>query len=146
MNIEQIRELLPHRYPFLLVDRVLEVSEQEIVGIKLVSANEPFFQGHFPDLPIMPGVLILEALAQLAGLWVMVTHPENRNLMPALAGVDKARFRRPVRPGDLLQLHVSIERARQRTIRAAGTARVDGEVAASAGLLASLVEWVGEGT
>ncbi len=143
MGIDQIRRLLAHRYPILLVDRVLEISDRELVAQKLVSANEPFLQGHFPGQPIMPGVLILEAMAQAAGIWLMQTNPETRTLMPVLTGVDKARFRRPVRPGDVLQLHVRIDRTRQRLIRFEGTATVDGETAADAMMLANLVDWRG---
>jgi beta-hydroxyacyl-ACP dehydratase FabZ len=145
MGIDEIRRLLAHRYPILLVDRVLELNDQELVALKLVSANEPFLQGHFPALPIMPGVLILEALAQAAGLWLLRTNPETRRLMPVLTGIDKARFRRPVRPGDVLHLHVRIERARKRLIRFEATASVDGETAAEATMLANLVDWSPEG-
>jgi beta-hydroxyacyl-ACP dehydratase FabZ len=141
MGIDEIRQLLAHRYPILLVDRVLELHEQELVALKLVSANEPFLQGHFPSMPIMPGVLILEALAQAAGIWLMRTVPETSRPLPVLTGIDKARFRRPVRPGDVLQLHVRIERARPRLIRFEGTATVDGETAAEATMLATLVDW-----
>ena len=145
LTIEEIQELLPHRFPMLLVDRVLEISEHDIVATKLVSANEPFFQGHFPDLPVMPGVLIVEALAQTAAIWVLHHQPHQRHLTPVLTGIDKARFRRPVRPGDLMQLHVRIERARGQTLRVEGTAQVDGETAANARLLATLVPWGSEG-
>jgi 3-hydroxyacyl-[acyl-carrier-protein] dehydratase len=141
MDIDEIRRLLAHRYPILLVDRVLELHDNEIVAIKLVSANEPFLQGHFPALPIMPGVLILEALAQAAGLWLMRTHAESKQRLPVLSGIDRARFRRPVRPGDVLQLGVRIDRARKSLIRFEGIASVDGEVAAEATMLASLVDW-----
>ena len=145
MGIDEIRRLLAHRYPILLVDRVLELNELDLLAIKLVSANEPFLQGHFPALPIMPGVLILEALAQAAGLWLLSTYPEARTLMPVLSGIDKARFRRPVRPGDVLQLHVRIDRARKSLIRFEGTATVEGETVAEATMLASLVAWSAEG-
>jgi len=141
IEIDEIRRLLAHRYPILLVDRVLDVTDQEIVAIKLVSANEPFLQGHFPNLPIMPGVLILEALAQAAGLWLMRSHASASRLLPVLSGIDSARFRRPVRPGDVLQLHVRIDRARRSLIRFEGTATVEGETAAEATMLASLVDW-----
>jgi 3-hydroxyacyl-[acyl-carrier-protein] dehydratase len=144
LNIDEIRRLLAHRYPILLVDRVLEISEQEVLALKLVSANEPVLQGHFPALPIMPGVLILEALAQTAGIWLLRTSPDARALMPVLTGIDEARFRRPVRPGDVLHLHVRIDRARRRIIRFEGTATVDGETAAEATMLANLVDWSAE--
>jgi beta-hydroxyacyl-ACP dehydratase FabZ len=141
MNIDQIRRLLAHRYPILLVDRVLEITDKELVALKLVSANEPFLQGHFPAQPIMPGVLVLEALAQAAGVWLLHTHSEARGLMPVLTGIDKARFRRPVRPGDVLQLHVRIDRTRSRLVRFEATASVEGETAAEALMLANLVDW-----
>ncbi len=141
LTIDRIREILPHRYPILMVDRVLEVGDSEIVASKLVGANEPYLQGHFPDHPIMPGVLILEALAQTGGIWCILTHPEMAHMTPALTGVDKARFRRPVRPGDTLQLNVQILQARRQAIRLEGRATVDGELAASANLLASFVRW-----
>ena len=141
MDVDEIRRLLAHRYPILLVDRVLELQEQELVAIKLVSANEPFLQGHFPSLPIMPGVLILEALAQAAGIWLMHTSGEARTRLPVLSGIDRARFRRPVRPGDVLELRVRIDRARRNLIRFEGTALVDGETVAEATMLASVVDW-----
>jgi 3-hydroxyacyl-[acyl-carrier-protein] dehydratase len=145
LGIDEIRRLLAHRYPILLVDRVLELTDRELLAQKLVSANEPFLQGHFPTLPIMPGVLILEALAQSAGIWLMRSNPETRSLMPVLTGIDRARFRRPVRPGDVLALHVRIDRARKSVIRFEGTASVDGETAAEAIMLANLVDWSMEG-
>lgn len=140
LTIEKIQQMLPHRYPMLLVDRVLEVGEDHIVATKLVSANEPFFPGHFPDFPIMPGVLIVEAMAQAAGLWAMLRDPSIRDLGAALASVDRARFRRPVVPGDLLELNVRLLRSRKRMFKAEGTASVDGEVAASAELMAAFVD------
>ena len=99
LGIEQIRKLLPHRYPMLLVDRVLEISEGDnlvVVAEKLVSANEPFFQGHFPDMPVMPGVLIVEAMAQTSGLGLRYREPDSLGRGVALVGIDRARFRRPV--------------------------------------------------
>jgi beta-hydroxyacyl-ACP dehydratase FabZ len=141
MDVDEIRRLLAHRYPILLVDRVLELQEQELVAIKLVSANEPFLQGHFPSLPIMPGVLILEALAQAAGIWLLHESADARTRLPVLSGIDRARFRRPVRPGDVLELRVRIDRARRNLIRFEGTALVDGETVAEATMLASLVDW-----
>src|SRR5262245_41699858 len=95
LSINQIREILPHRYPMLLVDRVLEITADEVVAEKLVSANEPFFQGHFPEIPIMPGVLMIEALAQAAGIGVRYNDPEARSRDLVLAGVNRCRFRRP---------------------------------------------------
>lgn len=141
VSIDQILELLPHRYPMLLVDRVLEISEREIVAEKLVSINEPFFQGHFPDRPIMPGVLILEALAQAAGIAVRYYDLEARKRGVVLAGVNRARFRKPVVPGSVLTLHAQVVRRRGSLFVARGAAQVLGETAAEAELLAALVDW-----
>jgi beta-hydroxyacyl-ACP dehydratase FabZ len=140
LSSEQIERLLPHRAPMLLVDRVLSIGETEIVGTKLVSASEPFFQGHFPGRPIMPGVLILEALAQLACIGLVYRDPSRRGLVPVLAGIDKARFRRLAEPGDLLVLSVRVDRERTRLVRLEGRAEVDGETVASAAFLASFVQ------
>src|SRR6266852_9981616 len=102
LEIDAIREILPHRYPFLLVDRIDELEVDRIVGIKNVTANEPFFIGHFPDYPVMPGVLIVEAMAQVAGVLVLSQVPDRKNKLVLLASVEEAKFRRPVRPGDQL--------------------------------------------
>src|SRR4029079_14133668 len=114
LGIREIRATLPHRYPFLLVDRIVEISEDRTsaVGIKCVSANEPFFQGHFPDLPIMPGVLIVEALAQCGGAALM-SELESQGKLAMLAGIDGFRFRRPVVPGDQLRLEVKLTETRR---------------------------------
>jgi len=110
MNIEYIKQQLPHRYPFLFVDKVLEIGENHIIAVKNCTNDEPFFQGHFPDYPIMPGVLQVEAIAQVAGLFLM----ENRrddvgdNILPLFLGIDKARFHHEVRPGDRLTFNVSL--------------------------------------
>ena len=144
LSIERIRELLPHRHPMLMVDRVTEVGEDYIVGEKLIAANEPMLQGHFPDRPIMPGVLIIEAVAQLAGLWELIQHPENRGRGLALLGVDRARFRRPAVPGDVLRLEAHYVRRRRDVIQFVGSASVDGEKAADVNILAAFVDWGGE--
>ncbi|MEW6308114.1 MAG: 3-hydroxyacyl-ACP dehydratase FabZ [Bacillota bacterium] len=131
----QIKQVLPHRYPFLLVDRILALEPgKSAVGIKNVSGNEPFFAGHFPAEPIMPGVLIIEALAQVGGVAILAGSGQEGRLA-FLAGIDAARFRRLVRPGDQLRLEVSITRLRGRAGRAKGTALVGDEVAAAAELL-----------
>src|SRR5260221_1069251 len=104
IDIQGIQDLLPHRYPFLLVDRIVEMEEERIVGIKNVTANEPFFVGHFPEYPVMPGVLIIEAMAQTAGVLVLSYIPERKSKNILLAGVENARFRKPVRPGDQLRM------------------------------------------
>jgi len=141
-DIRDIMSLLPHRYPFLLVDRVLEiVPDQRILAIKNVSINEPFFQGHFPTEPIMPGVLILEALAQAGGVLAFDSLPdEERGLPVYFMSMDKVKFRRPVVPGDQLILDVSVVKKRGRIIRLSGIARVDKQVVAEAELMATLGE------
>jgi 3-hydroxyacyl-[acyl-carrier-protein] dehydratase len=122
-----IRELIPHRYPFLLVDRIEEVEPGvRAVGIKNVSQNEPFFEGHFPDYPIMPGVLIVEAMAQVGAVGVM-TLEEFRGKLALFAGIDGVRFRRQVLPGDTLRMEVELTRLKSRAGRGKGTATVDGE-------------------
>ena len=138
MDVNEIREDLPHRYPFLLVDRVLELDPgKSIVAYKNVSVNEGFFQGHFPDLPVMPGVLIMEALAQAAGILAFKTAGEKPTpgSLFMFAGIDEARFKRQVMPGDQLHLHVEIERWLRNVLKLKAEARVDGELAAEARLI-----------
>src|SRR5690348_15354210 len=108
IEINEIRQLLPHRYPMLLVDRVLELDAERIVGIKNVTANEPFFSGHFPDFPVMPGVLIVEAMAQTAGVLVLKNIPDRESKLVLLVSIDSAKFRRPVVPGDQLRLEMVV--------------------------------------
>ncbi|TQS72188.1 3-hydroxyacyl-ACP dehydratase FabZ [Ornithinibacillus gellani] len=127
-----IKEIIPHRYPFLLVDRVLEMEEgKRVVGLKNVSFNEPFFQGHFPEYPVMPGVLIIESLAQVGAIAVLGKE-ENKGKIGFLAGVDKCRFKRQVKPGDQLRLEVEITRVKGPIGKGKGKATVDGEVACEA--------------
>ncbi|MEQ1949159.1 MAG: 3-hydroxyacyl-ACP dehydratase FabZ [Bryobacteraceae bacterium] len=135
VDIQQIRELLPHRYPFLLVDRVIEMEEDRVVGIKNVTVNEPFFNGHFPDFPVMPGVLIIEAMAQTAGVLVLsyVADRKNKNIL--LAGVENARFRKPVRPGDQLRMEMKILKRKATLAKMSGVATVDGVPVAEAEML-----------
>ena len=134
MEAAQIMEILPHRYPFLLVDRVLELEPGvRAVAIKAVTANEPQFTGHFPERPIMPGVLMVEALAQTAGIAVL-TLPEYRGKIGLFAGIDDCRFKRLVQPGDTLRLEVAVEKLRGMFGRVRATASVDGEVAVEATL------------
>ena len=138
LDIHQIRNLLPHRYPFLLVDRVLEaVPETSMVALKNVTYNEPFFEGHFPNRPVMPGVLIVEALAQAAAL--MASYGRNdidtSNRIYYFTGIDKARFKRPVEPGDQLIFEVELVRKIRNMWKCKGVAKVDGDVAASAELM-----------
>ncbi len=144
LNIEQIRELLPHRYPMLLVDRVLEIGERDIVAEKLVSANDPFLEGHFPGRPIMPGLLILESLAQAACILVVSSERQTRGFGVALLGVQHARFRRPVVPGDIMRLSVQLLRKRGPLYRFEGTANVNGELAAETTFTAAVVDWEGK--
>jgi 3-hydroxyacyl-[acyl-carrier-protein] dehydratase len=128
MDIQQIKEIIPHRYPFLLVDRILEVEEaKRAIGIKNVTANEEFFNGHFPDYPVMPGVLIVEALAQV-GAVAMLMKEENRGRLAFFAGIDNCRFKRQVKPGDQLRLEVEMTRVRGAIGKGKGTATVDGEL------------------
>ena len=129
LDIQQIKEIIPHRYPFLLVDKVLEVEEgKRAIGIKNVTANEEFFNGHFPDYPVMPGVLIVEALAQV-GAVAMLKKEENRGSLAFFAGIDNCRFKRQVRPGDQLRLEVEMTRVRGAIGKGKAIATVDGEIA-----------------
>ncbi len=144
LGIEEIRKLLPHRYPMLLVDRVLEISEGDdlvVVAEKLVSANEPFFQGHFPDSPVMPGVLIVEAMAQTSALGMRYREPESLSRGMALVGIDRARFRRPVVPGDLLTLRSRLTRRRGDLFIFEAVAQVLGDTVAEARIMARLMDW-----
>ena len=141
-DIQQIMALMPHRYPFLLVDRILEfVPAERIKTLKNVTINEPFFQGHFPDMPIMPGVLIVEAMAQSGGLLYMLTKkPKKGEYVTYFMGMDKVRFRRPVVPGDQLVIDIKIIHSREKALKIAATATVDGQLAAEAELLAAIGE------
>lgn len=132
LDAQAIKEIIPHRYPFLLVDKVTEKEEgKRVVGIKNVTINEPFFQGHFPTHPVMPGVLILEALAQVGAIAVLDME-DNKGKIGFLAGVDKCRFKREVVPGDQLELEVEIMRMKGPIGKGKGIAKVDGEVACTA--------------
>lgn len=140
LDIDAIREILPHRYPFLLVDRIEELEAERVVGIKNVTVNEPFFAGHFPDYPVMPGVLIIEAMAQVAGVLVLSGIPDRKNKLVLLAGVDGAKFRKPVRPGDQLRMEMKVLRSRASMAKVTGTATVDGAVVAEAEILCVLAD------
>jgi len=136
MDIQKITSLLPHRYPFLLVDRVIEVEPAErLLAIKNVTINEPFFQGHFPEKPVMPGVLIIEALAQATGLLAMESEEVAGKAIYYLVDVDKARFKRPVVPGDQLNLEVSVLKQRRGIWTFTGKGTVDGAICASAEIM-----------
>ena len=141
LDIRGILEVLPHRYPFLLVDRIISMEENKrVVGIKNVTANEPFFPGHFPGNPIMPGVLILEAMAQVGAVLLLRSVPDRDRKVVYFAGIDQARFRRPVIPGDQLRFEVEVLKMRARTARLRGQAFVGDELAAEAELLSSMVD------
>jgi len=140
LDIDAIREILPHRYPFLLVDRIEELEAERVVGIKNVTVNEPFFAGHFPDYPVMPGVLIIEAMAQVAGVLVLSGIPDRKNKLVLLAGVDGAKFRKPVRPGDQLRMEMKVLRSRATMAKVSGTATVAGVVVAEAEILCVLAD------
>ncbi|MYA32742.1 MAG: 3-hydroxyacyl-ACP dehydratase FabZ [Gemmatimonadales bacterium] len=141
MDVTEILNILPHRYPMLLVDRVLEIEPgQRIVGLKNVSANEPFFAGHFPGRPVMPGVLIIEALAQCGGVLLMsgLQNPEDKVIY--FLSVDGVKFRRPVIPGDQLILELDLVQGRAKRGKLKGIARVDGQVAAEATILGQVMD------
>lgn len=132
-----IQRLLPHRYPFLLVDRIVEMeANKRIVGIKNVTINEPFFQGHFPGHPIMPGVLIVEAMAQVGGVLLMGTVDDPESKVVYFMSLDNIKFRKPVRPGDQLRFEIEIVQLRARVCRIAGVAKVDGTVVCEAEMAA----------
>jgi len=141
LDSEGIRKLLPHRYPFLLVDRVVELQPREkIVGIKQVSINEPFFQGHFPGAPVMPGVLVIEALAQCGAILALREIEDRDRKLVLFTGIKEARFRRPVVPGDTLILEVTALRVGSRIQRMHGEAKVDGQLCADAELTSVIAD------
>jgi len=139
-DIMDIMRYLPHRYPFLMVDRVLSLeSKKKIVALKNVTFNEPFFQGHFPGIPVMPGVLIMEAMGQAGGILYFESLPEEeRNVVIYFTGLDKARFRKPVVPGDQIIFEVEMLKQRARMVKMAGVATVDGQKVAEAQLMAAI--------
>lgn len=139
LNINDIEKVLPHRYPFLLVDKILEQSEKEIVGVKNVTINEPYFVGHFPGHPVVPAALIIEAMAQVAGVYLL-SESENRGKLAYFAGIDKARFRKPVVPGDQLITRVKVLNLRRSTGKVQAISLVNGKVVAEAEFLFSLVK------
>jgi len=139
LSIKEILNLLPHRYPFLLVDKILEQEENKIIGVKNVTINEPFFQGHFPGHPVMPGVLIIEAMAQVGGV-LMFSKEENRRKIPLFAGIDKARFKKLVHPGDQLKIKVEIIKMIKGMGKAKAEAYVDDNLVASAELMFTAVD------
>lgn len=134
MELEEIKKILPHRYPFLLIDRIIEMKDHRAVGIKNVSVAEPYFQGHFPERPVMPGVLILESLAQVGGL-LIISESENRGRLAFLMAIKDAKFRRAVVPGDQLRLEVKMVKLRSKVGVVQGVAKVEGKEVCSAEIM-----------
>ena len=130
LDVVAIQDILPHRYPMLLVDRVLELEETRIVGLKNVTATEPHFQGHFPDFPVMPGVLIVESMAQTAGILVLSQIPDRKNKVVLLTTIEGAKFRKPVVPGDQLRIEMTVISKRASLAKMRGEARVNNELVA----------------
>lgn len=140
MDIGEIMAILPHRYPFLLIDRIVEIDRKtRIVAIKNVSVNEPHFQGHFPDYPIMPGVLMVEAIAQAGGTLLLTEIPDRADKLMVFTGIDNAKFRRPVVPGDQVRIEVKVLQWRSRAVKMLGIATVDGKVVCEATVMCQLV-------
>jgi 3-hydroxyacyl-[acyl-carrier-protein] dehydratase len=140
MDIQEIMRFLPHRFPFLLIDRVLEIEpRQRIVCLKNVTATEPHFQGHFPDYPLMPGVLMVEAIAQAGGALLLREYPNRDNMLMVFTGIDDAKFRKPVVPGDQLRIEVTVINWRSRAVKMRGVATVDGKIACEATVTCQIV-------
>jgi 3-hydroxyacyl-[acyl-carrier-protein] dehydratase len=140
LDINEIRRILPHRYPMLLVDRIVELEAERIVGIKNVTATEPFFSGHFPDFPVMPGVLIVEAMAQTAGVLVLKSIPDRESKLVLLVSIESAKFRRPVVPGDQLRLEMVVLKRKYTVAKMAGRATVNGVLVAEAEVMCKLAD------
>src|SRR6201986_1671154 len=140
LEVTDIMAILPHRYPFLLIDRVVEVERKKrIVAIKNVSINEPFFQGHFPDFPIMPGVLVVESIAQAGGALLLTEIPDRENKLMVFTGIERAKFRRPIVPGDQLRIEVNVINWRPRAVRMDGRVTVEGKLVCEARVMCQLV-------
>jgi beta-hydroxyacyl-ACP dehydratase FabZ len=140
MDIQAILQNLPHRYPFLLVDRILESGPEHVVGLKNVTIDEPFFQGHFPGKPIMPGVLIIEAMAQTGGCMLLGEVEDKDAKLVYFMGIDRARFRKPIVPGDQIRFEIKVLHKRATTCKLWGEAKVDGVVCAEAELTSVMVD------
>ena len=140
MDVHEIRRILPHRYPMLLVDRIVEFEAERIVGIKNVTANEPFFSGHFPDFPVMPGVLIVEAMAQTAGVLVLKSVEDRDRKLVLLVSIEYAKFRRPVVPGDQLRMELIMLKRKASVAKMSGRATVDGALVAEAEVMCKLAD------
>jgi beta-hydroxyacyl-ACP dehydratase FabZ len=140
LDINEIKQILPHRFPFLLVDRIIECEAERIVGLKNVTLNEPFFQGHFPDFPVMPGVLIVEAMAQTAGILVLKSIENRARKLVLLVAVENARFRKPVVPGDTLRLEMKLLKRKATVAKMSGVATVEGQLVAEAEMMCKLAD------
>jgi 3-hydroxyacyl-[acyl-carrier-protein] dehydratase len=138
LDVRGIQEILPHRYPFLLVDQILEMEPERIVGLKNVTVNEPFFAGHFPNYPVMPGVLIVESMAQVAGVLVLKSIPDSKNRPVLLTSIKEAKFRRQVVPGDQLRVEMKVLKRRSNVAIMAGVATVAGVIVAEAEVMCVL--------
>jgi beta-hydroxyacyl-ACP dehydratase FabZ len=139
MDLKDIKKILPHRYPFLFVDRILSLGKKRAVGVKSITGGEAFFQGHFPDFPVMPAVLTLETMAQVAGV-LLLSKSESRDKLPFFAAIENAKFRKPVFPGDQMLIEVEIIKLKQRTGKVHSTATVADKVVAEADFIFSLVD------
>jgi 3-hydroxyacyl-[acyl-carrier-protein] dehydratase len=138
LDVNEIRRILPHRYPMLLVDRIVELEPERIVGIKNVTGNEPFFSGHFPDFPVMPGVMIVEAMAQTAGVLVLKSIEDRASKLVLLVSIEYAKFRRPVVPGDQLRMELQMLKRKASVAKMSGRATVDGVLVAEAEVMCKL--------
>jgi len=139
LDVKRIQEIIPHRYPFLLVDRILSMDETKVVGLKNVTVNEPFFQGHFPGYPVMPGVLIIEAMAQTAGVFAL-SQSDKRGKIAYFATIQDAKFRKPVVPGDQLIMEIVFLKSRAKVVQVSGLATVAGETVAEAQMMFAIVD------
>jgi 3-hydroxyacyl-[acyl-carrier-protein] dehydratase len=140
LEIQDIMAILPHRFPFLLIDRIIEIERKKrIVAIKNVTINEPFFAGHFPEMPVMPGVLVVEAIAQAGGLLLLPEVPDRHKLLMVFTGIERAKFRRPVVPGDQLRIEINVLNWKPRLARMEGRALVDGKLACEATVMCQLI-------